>query len=189
MTLMLLIAVGFASLGVCAFGQDIPMNNSPKTLTVFFSRTNNTRTIAEQIQSRVGGELFQVTTRKPYPENYRETTQVARVELDNNARPELAATISPDQMKGYDVIFLGYPNWWGTIPMAMFTFLEQYDLSGKTIIPFCTHEGSGLGRGPDDIARLARGATVRQGLAIRGSSVNSAQASVDNWLRGLGYAN
>lgn len=173
--------------GVSAFAQDSGAGQAPKILIVFFSKTNNTRTIAEQIQSRVGGELFHLTTKKPYPEDYRETTRVARIELDNNERPELAATISAEDIKNYDVIFFGYPNWWGTIPMAMFTFLEQFDLTGKTIIPFCTHGGSGLGRGPADIGNLAAGATLRQGLAVQGSSVSRAQGDVDNWLRQLGF--
>ena len=102
-------------------------------------------------------------------------------------RPELAATISPEDMEKYDVIFLGYPNWWGTIPMAMFTFLEQYDLSGKTIVPFCTHGGGGLGRGVDDITRISPNATILQGFAVNGGSVSRAQNDVADWLRGLGY--
>lgn len=185
---LLLLAVAVAAVfGVSAFAQDSSSGAGPRILVAFFSKTNNTRTMAEFIRSRVGGTAFHVATRQPYPEDYRETTRIARAEQDSNARPELAATIPPEEMKNYDVVFLGYPNWWGTIPMAMFTFLERHDLSGKTILPFCTHEGSGLGRGPDDIARLSPGATIRQGLAIRGSSIRGAQDQVDNWLRQLGY--
>lgn len=183
--LVLMVFVVFA-FGIAAFAQDGP-GGSPRILIAFFSKTNNTRTIAEQIQSRVGGELFHVATQKPYPQDYRETTQVARVEFDNNERPALAATVPVEEMKNYDVVFIGYPNWWSTLPMALFTFLEQYDMAGKKILPFCTHEGSGLGRGPADIARIAPGATVEQGLAVRGSSVGNAQNDVDNWLRQLGY--
>lgn len=187
MKMMAFTTMGMLVFGITAFAQDAGTKDAPKILVAFFSKTSNTRTIAEQIQSRVSGEIFHVATKKPYPQDYRETTQIARVEQDNNERPELAATISPEDMKNYDVIFLGYPNWWGTIPIAMFTFLEQYDLSGKTIVPFCTHEGSGLGRSPSDIGRLAPGATLRQGLAVRGGSVGRAQNDVDNWLRQLGY--
>ena len=169
-------------------GGSASSGGQAKILILHFSKTGNTKAVAEQIQARVGGDLFQVATKKPYPEDYRETTRVARVEQDNNARPELAATIPADDMQRYDVIFVGYPNWWGTIPMALFTFLEQYDLSGKMIVPFCTHEGSGLGRGPADIGRLCPDSTVRQGLAVRGGSAGSAQNEVAGWLRQLGYA-
>lgn len=173
--------------GAAAFAQDASARGAPKILIAFFSKTNNTRTIAEMIQARVGGDLFQVATAKPYPPDYRETTAVARIELDNNQRPELAATVPVADMASYDVVFLGYPCWWGTMPMAMFTFLEQYDLSGKTIVPFCTHGGSGLARSPADIAALAPGAVLGQGLAVRGDSASRAQGDVDNWLRRLGF--
>jgi len=162
-------------------------DNTPKILIAFFSRTNNTKALAEHIQSLVGGDIFQVVTKNPYPEGYRATTRVARAELNNDERPELAATISPEDMEKYDVIFLGYPNWWGTMPMAMFTFLEQYDLSGKTIVPFCTHGGGGFGRGPTDIANLCPGADILQVFSVNGSSVSHAQNDVADWLRGLGY--
>lgn len=177
-----------AAFGTAAFAQEARQSGgAPSVLVVYFSKTSNTQSIAEQIHSQVGGDIFQVRTRKPYPDDYRETTQVARVEQDNNERPELAETISVEDMKKYDVVFLGYPNWWGTIPMAFFTFLDQHDLGGKTVIPFCTHEGRGLGRGPSDIQRLCPEATLRQGLAIRGGSVGRAQGDVTNWLRQLGY--
>lgn len=187
MKLMAFTVIGMAILAIAAFAQNASAGETPKILIAFFSKTNNTKSVADHIHSRVGGDLFHVAARKPYPQDYRETTQIARVEQDNNERPELAATISPEEMKNYDVIFLGYPIWWGTMPMAMFTFLEQYDLSGKTIIPFCTHGGSGLARSPDDIGKLAPGAMLRQGLAIRGGSASSTQNDVDNWLRQLGY--
>ena len=181
---LMLMTIGVVAFGTGAFAQE---GSAPKVLVAYFSKTNNTKGVAEHLHSRVGGELFQVATKKPYPQDYRETTSIARTEQDNNERPELANVISPEDMKNYDVIFLGYPNWWGTLPMAMFTFLEQHDLSGKTIIPFCTHEGSGLGRGPGDIGKIAPGATLRQGLAVRGGSAGRAQNDIDNWLRQLGY--
>lgn len=157
-----------------------------KILIAYFSKTNNTRAVAEQIQAGVGGDLFHVRTKKPYPEDYRETTRIARSELDNNERPEPEATIAAEDMRQYDIVFIGYPSWWGTIPMVMFTFLEQHDLSGKTIVPFCTHEGSGLGRGPGDIQKLCPDSTVLRGLAIRGTAAGRSQSDVTNWLRQLG---
>lgn len=168
-------------------GQNDPTNDAPKILIAFFSKTNSTRAIAEQIQSRIGGDLFQVAAKNPYPEDYRKTTEIARAELDNNTRPELADALSIEEMQEYDVVFIGYPIWWGTLPMAMFTFLEQYDLSGKTVVPFCTHGGSGISRSQGDIGSLAPGADVKQGLAVRGNSAGNAQGDVNNWLRRLGY--
>jgi flavodoxin len=192
--------LALAVMGMVIFGASIhggegsqttSSDKTPEILIAFFSRTNNTKALAEHIQSLVGGDMFHVTTKEPYPEGYRETTRVARAELNNNERPELAETISPEDMEKYDVIFLGYPNWWGTMPMAMFTFLEQYDLSGKTIVPFCTHGGGGLGRGPSDIATLAPNATILKGFAIRTGFLSFLESRASNdvadWLRELGY--
>jgi flavodoxin len=109
---------------------------------------------------------------------------VAQDELSANARPELTNHV--DDMDSYDVIFLGYPNWWGTAPMPVFTFLEEYDFSLKTIIPFCTHEGSGLGHSEKDIAKVCTKATVLKGIAINGTSASSAKNSVSNWLNKIG---
>lgn len=154
-----------------------------KILVAYFSWSGNTETIAKMISNNTGGDLFKVTTSKAYPENYKRRTEMAKEEQNNNARPELSTHVQ--DMAQYDVIFLGYPSWWGTLPMAMFTFLEEYDLSGKTIIPFCTNEGSGLGRGPSDIAKLAPNSTLIKGLSVRGGSVGGAQSDVENWLNGI----
>lgn len=162
-------------------------SDSRKILIAFFSKTNSTKVMAEQIQAAVGGDLFHVYTKVPYPDDYRETTKIARAEQADNARPELKETIPVEDMEKYDVIFLGYPNWYRTIPMALFTFLEQYDLTGKTIIPFCTHEGTGLGRGPEDIKKLCPNSNVLKGLAVRGTAVERSQNNVTVWLRQLGY--
>ena len=140
----------------------------------------NTEVIAKKIQAIEGGDLFHIDTVKPYPADYTETTAVARIEMRQNARPELTDTVK--NMDDYDVIYLGYPNWWGTFPMAVFTFLESYDFSGKTIIPFCTHEGSRLGISERDIRKICPGANVMPGLALRGSSVKSADDTVKSWL-------
>ncbi len=183
----LLLAVVFAGcLCSVGFGGDAG-NDDNKVLIAYFSKTNNTATVAREIQAQVGGDLFQVEAQQPYPDDYRETTRVADVELKNNARPALARTMSADDMAKYDVIFVGYPIWWGTMPMVMFTFLEQYNLSGKTIIPFCTHGGSGIARGPADIAKSCPGSTVDKAIAIRGDGVGQAGA-ISGWLRELGMA-
>lgn len=140
----------------------------------------NTEVAAKKIQEIIGGELFEIDTVNPYPEDYTETTNVAMVEKRQNARPELSTRVN--NMNQYDTIILGYPNWWGTFPMAVFTFLEEYDFTGKTILPFCTHEGSGLGGSERDIRKLCPEAKVLPGLAIRGGSVKSADSSLKSWI-------
>ncbi len=140
----------------------------------------NTERIAKKIVNFVQADLFEINTVKAYPAGYEETTVVARNELRNNARPELSGQVP--NMDAYDVVFLGYPNWWGTFPMAVFTFLESYNFSGKTIYPFCTHEGSGIGRSERDIQKLCPGARVGKGIVIRGSLVAEADQVVRAWL-------
>lgn len=170
------------------------MANS-KSLSVYFSRKGNnyvggsivnlpignTEVIARKIQALTGSDLFQIQTVNAYPEDYTEATRVAQDELSGNARPELAGKVG--DMDSYDVIYIGYPNWWGTMPMAVFTFLDAYDFSGKTIVPFCTHEGSGMGSSERDIRKLCPKAKVLSGLAIKGGSVDSADKDLANWLR------
>ncbi|MBS1369234.1 MAG: flavodoxin [Lentisphaeria bacterium] len=145
-------------------------------------KLGNTEGIAGKIQQLAGGTLFQIETVKPYPKNYRETTRVAQKELQDKARPELSGKV--EDMRRYDIVFLGYPNWWGTMPMAVLTFLESCDFKGKTVIPFCTHEGSGLGRSERDLARALPGVTLLPGLEVRGSTVNDASvdAKVRQWV-------
>jgi flavodoxin len=133
----------------------------------------NTEVAAIMIQKITGNDMFHIEAVKPYPKDYNEATKVAQEEIRKNARPELIDKV--DDMDSYDVIFLEYPNWWGTMPMSVFTFLETYDFSGKTIIPFCTHEGSGLGRNESDIKKLCPGAKVKKGFPIRGGSVQGAE--------------
>jgi flavodoxin len=143
----------------------------------------NTEVIAKKIQKLTGSDMFQIKTVKSYPADYTETTNVAQEEKKSKARPELTEKVA--DMDSYDVIYLGYPNWWGTMPMAVCTFLESYDFSGKTIIPYCTHEGSGMGSSEGDIKELCPNAKVLPGLAIRGGSVGRADQDVTNWLKEL----
>lgn len=125
--------------------------------------------------------MFQILPENPYPEYYTETTTLAQKELRENARPRLCRKL--DDMASYNTIFLGYPNWWGTMPMAVFTFFEQYNFSGKRIAPFCTHEGSGLGSSERNIKNLCPGAIVVPGLAIRGGEVGQADRLIKEWLQ------
>jgi flavodoxin len=144
----------------------------------------NTEVAAKMIQKLTGSDMFQINTVKAYPTDYHEATDVAKEEQRQNARPELSGHL--DNMADYGVIYLGYPNWWGTMPMAVFTFLEEYDFAGKTIIPFCTHEGSGMGRSESDIRKLCSDARLLKGLPIKGGSVQSAENDIAEWLRKLG---
>lgn len=132
------------------------------------------------IEELTGGTLFQIESQNDYPADYTKTTEVAQQELRTNARPMIIDHV--EDMNDYEVVFLGYPNWCGTMPMPAFTFLEDYDFSEKTIVPFCTHEGSGLGQSEKDIAKMCPTATVLKGLAINGSSVGSTKNSVSKWL-------
>ncbi|HWT76468.1 MAG TPA: flavodoxin [Mobilitalea sp.] len=140
----------------------------------------NTEVAATMIQELTGCDKFHIETVKSYPTDYTETTEVAQQELRKNVRPELTGHV--ENMDSYEVIFLGYPNWWGTMPMAVYTFLEEYDFTGKTIIPFCTHEGSGMGHSESDIKKLCPYAEVQKGLAIRGGSVKGAKNDIMRWL-------
>ena len=143
-------------------------------------KVGNTEVVAKMIQKRTGGVLFHIESVTVYPNGYTEATEVAKNELHAKARPKLARQV--ENMGAYDVLFLGYPNWWGTMPMPVFTFLQSYDLSGKTIIPFCTHEGSGMGHSEQDIAKACPKATILEGLAIQGSTVSSAESEVSRWI-------
>lgn len=142
----------------------------------------NTEVIAEIIQENVGGELFEIDTVNAYPKDYYECIDIAKNELRSEARPELTDKI--DNIDDYDVIFLGYPNWWGTMPMPVFTFLESYDMSEKTIIPFCTNEGSGMGASERDIKKCTN-ANVLKGLSIHGAEAASQESAkkVEKWLK------
>lgn len=139
-------------------------------------QVGNTEVIARKLQKKVGGDLFHIETVEPYPEDYYRVTEVAKKELHEDARPKLSGTIN--DFGQYDTIVLGYPNWWGTMPMAVKTFLETFNLGGNTIIPFCTHEGSGMGHSERDLQELCPGAKILNGTAIHGADVETADHEV-----------
>ena len=141
----------------------------------------NTEIVAEFIQKAVGGDLFEVEAAQPYSEDYYECTERAKRKLSENARPQIKKFA--DNISGYNNIFVGFPNWWGTMPMAMFTFLEHYDLTGKKIIPFCTNEGSGMGSSERDLAGICSGAEIGKGLAIKGTSAAASEKNVAEWAK------
>ncbi len=167
-----------------------------KALVAYFSRAGenysvgvvekgNTEIVAEMIAEAVGADTFRIQTVNAYPESYDECTAIARQERDEGARPELTSAVA--NMDDYDVIYLGYPIWYGDMPMAVYTFLESYDFNSKTIIPFCTHGGSGLSGTVGSIQAACSGATVLDGLAIAGTTAQNdretAQALVSEFLK------
>lgn len=168
-----------------------------KILIVYYSRrgsnyvdggvmdlpVGNTEVAAGMIQKLSGGDIFKIETVKDYPTGYDETTRVAQEEQSQNARPPIIGRV--EGMEEYDMLILGFPNWWGTMPMPVYTFLEAYDFSGTTILPFCTHEGSGLGRSEGEIKRLCPRASVTKGLAIQGTRVQKSEAAISAWLEGI----
>lgn len=151
-------------------------NGTLKMLTV-----GNTETAAGIIKDLTGADMFKIEQTKPYSKGYNDCIEEARADQQRNARPELKAF--PESIDGYDVIYLGYPNYWSTMPMAVFTFLEHFDWKGKIIKPFCTHEGSGMRSSVSDIKKLCPGATVEEGLAIRGGSVEKSRKNIEGWVK------
>ena len=181
MTALLVFMSGMSQLGYAEKGNSMgTLLKNNKILIVYFSHTGNTREIANQIHNRVSGDIFEIKTVVPYTSGYDALTKQAKKELDSDFRPELQSQVQ--DIDSYDVIFIGYSIWWGTFPMAVKTFLSEHDLSGKTIVPFCTHEGSGLGRSISDLKKMCTNSTTLEGIAIRGSSVKSAQGKVSEWL-------
>ena len=141
----------------------------------------NTEVLAEAIARDLDAPLFKIETTKPYPRDYFATTDVAKRELREKARPEIAGPLP--SMEGVDAIVLGYPNWWGTVPMAVKTFLDSLDLDGVTIAPLCTNEGSGLGGSVGDLRRSYPKATVTDGLSVRGTDAARSTVLACAWAR------
>ena len=129
--------------------QNNQESGSGNVLVIYFSHTGNTENVANFIHEAVGGDIVKLETEEPYTDNYNDLLDIAQNEQNENARPLLSTQI--DNIEDYDTIFLGYPIWWGDMPMALYTFLDEYDLSGKTIAPFTTSGGSGLSGTPSNI--------------------------------------
>lgn len=153
------------------------VNGVIKTLAV-----GNTEIAAGMIQKLTGADLFKIEQMQAYAKDYNACIAQAQADQKRDARPELKKY--PESLNQYDVIYLGYPNYWGTMPMAVYTFLEHFDLSGKTILPFCTHEGSGLGGSEQAIKGLCPNSKVEKGLAIKGGSVHEAETRIKRWIAG-----
>lgn len=175
------------------------VNSGKKVLVAYFSKNGeqysvgtikkgNTEIIAEMIAAKTGGDTFEIkVANDKYPKSYNDLTKYAQTEKRNNERPEIAGKIN---IADYDVIFIGYPNWWSDMPMPVYTFLESYDFKGKTVIPFCTHEGSGLS-GTERNVKTVTKADVKDGIAIYGhvaqNSPKEADKKVSDWLKTLGF--
>ena len=169
-----------------------------KTLIAFFSRADenyfagamryvkvgNTEIVCNLMKDMIDADVFKIEMKSPYSPVYMTCIEEAKKHLREKARPELVS--SPDSINGYDTIILAYPNYWGTIPMAVATFLERYDFTGKTILPLCTNEGSGMGGSERTIKQCAPGADVKKGLPVNGSSAANSGDDVHRWLKANG---
>ena len=163
--------------------EDILSRPEKKILVAYFSYSGTTRTVANAISERTGGDLFEIAVQDGYSNVYTESNR----EIRKDERPALKDTV--EHMDEYDIVFVGYPNWNADLPMPLYTFLEEYDFSGKTIIPFNTHGGSGFSRTVQTISELQPNATVRSdGLSISRNDVEGAESEVVNWVQSLNLA-
>ena len=192
----------------CSAKNNQPTMSNHKSIVVFFShagenysvgniQTGNTKIVADYISEFIGADQAEIVTHKYDGMAYTPLTNLAQDEQNNDERPdfELALTTSNGEtlkpsngenpFADYDTIFIGGPVWWGTYPQVMFTFFARYDLNGKTIYPFTTHEGSGLGACVSDVRRAYPNASVQKGFSIYGHEVRTNKAKVENWLKGL----
>jgi flavodoxin len=160
--------------------QSQTTTTSKKILVAYFSHSGNTRAVAYQISKKVDGESFEIQTVKPYPADYNTVVEQAKREQKSDYRPVLKSRIK--NIRQYDVIFLGYPDWWGTYPQAVKVFLSEYDFTGKTIVPFCTHEGSEFGRSITDLKKICPKSNILQGLAIVGKQSHNPGDKITEWL-------
>ena len=166
--------------------EDAAPEEDGGTLIAYFSWSGNTEQVAQLIQEATGGDLFEITPAVPYTDDYDELLDIARQEQSDSARPELAAQV--ENWGRYDTVFVGYPNWWSDAPMAVYTFLESYDWTGKTLIPFNTSASGGFGRSLDNLAGSAAGATFLEGISFTERTLEDAQSEVPAWLDGLGLS-
>ena len=164
--------------------QVMDTKNGKKILIAYYSWSGNTKALAEEIHKQVGGDLVPIVPNTPYSETYAVTVAKAKQEQLSNARPAIKTAIP--NVEQYDMVLLGYPNWWGSYPMMIATFAEKHNLNGKTIAPFFTHGGGGEQRCVSDLRKLLPKADVKEGLCLAGSSARGAQGEVSAWLKKLG---
>lgn len=158
--------------------------NQTELLIAYFSRTGNTKELAEEISLQTGGELFEIVPTEPYPADYDETVERFRRERDENARPAIATSV--EDISRYDVIFVGFPNWGDDMPHIVYTFLEQYDFTGKAIVPFCTNGGGGFGNSIAGLTSTCPNSKIAEGFECSGSRIQSESDNIAEWLGSLG---
>lgn len=180
MKLILFVLFAIQSMSIHAQAQS---RSTKKVLVVYYSHTGNTRTVAEEIHRAAGGDIFEIVPVSAYPKEHQAVVDQSKKEIEAGHQPALTAKVA--DMKQYDVIFVGSPCWWATIAPPVATFLASYDFSGKTIVPFMTHEGSRMGHSEDDIRKLCPKSDVQKGLPVRGSSAGNAQGDISKWLERL----
>lgn len=161
-----------------------PDGEGSRALVVYFSWSGNTENVANSIAAQTGADMFRIVPAEPYVDDYNTLLEIASEEKQNGARPEIADSI--ENLGQYDVIYAGFPNWWGDMPMILYSFFDSYDLSGKTIAPFCTSGGSGLSDTVNSIKALELEAEVLEGLHIRDSTSSDPDSAVGEWLERLG---
>ena len=163
-----------------------PAETDSKSLVVYFSWSGNTENVAKSIQTQTGADIFEIVPTTPYSDDYDTVVDFAQEEQRNNARPAISGSI--ENIEQYDVIYVGFPNWWGDMPMILYTFFDTYDLSGKTVALFCTSGGSGLSGTVNAVKSLEPNATVTEGLHIGSGSSSNPDRAVSEWLGDIGLA-
>ena len=171
---------------VSATPESEPTEAGSKSLVVYFSWSGNTENVAKSIQNQTDSDIFKIVPATPYSDDYDTVVDLAKVEQRENARPAVADSI--ENIADYDVIYVGFPNWLGDMPMILYTFFDSYELSGKTIAPFCTSGGSGLSNTVNEMKELEPNATVTDGLHIGSSSASNPDNAVSEWLSEIGLA-
>lgn len=163
-----------------------PAETGSESLVVYFSWSGNTENVAKSVQSQTDSDIFEIVPATSYSDDYDTVLDVAQEEQKENARPAISGSI--ENIDQYDVVYVGFPNWWGDMPMILYTFFDTYDLSGKTIAPFCTSGGSGLSGTVNEIKSLEPDASVTEGLHIGSSSSSEPGDAVSQWLNDTGLA-
>lgn len=163
-----------------------PTETGSKSLVVYFSWSGNTENVAKSIQSQTDSDIFEIVPATPYSDDYDTVVDLAQEEQRNNARPAISGNI--ENIEQYDVVYVGFPNWWGDMPMILYTFFDTYDLSGKTVALFCTSGGSGLSGTVNEVKSLEPNATVTEGLHIGSGSSSNPDNAVSEWLNDIGLA-
>ena len=180
-----LFILAFLCIAPFCFSEETKGNN---VLVVYYSWSGNTRAVALEINKKVNGKIFEIDTKIPYPKDYKATVDQAKKEINDGVKPELKDELKEDLSK-YDTIFIGTPNWWGTMAPAVTSFLSKYDLSGKTIIPFVTHGSGGEQNCITDMKKAIKDGKFKEALILNGelSKTDKGKEEIAAWLKGLGY--